>query len=92
MDSVISFLPLFLAQAGDLNATLGQYIGIISNIAAVVIFVALVLAGVMVTTGRTEYVKHALVGAMLVAAAWLIVTTMFGAAGISTGVQMQNVR
>ena len=89
MNSFIVYSLLFLAQATDLNAALGKIVGLVSAISMVITFIAIVLAGVMVTIGRTEYVKHALVGAMISGMAWIIVNAMFDAAGVSTGIPNQ---
>ncbi|MCB1095914.1 MAG: hypothetical protein KDN22_10100 [Verrucomicrobiae bacterium] len=71
---------LFLAQA-ELSQALGKIAGVINGISMLLFFVALILAGIMVTIGRTEFVKHALVGSAIGGCSWLIVSAMFEAAG-----------
>ena len=71
---------LFLAQA-ELSQALGKIAGVINGVAMVLFFVALILAGIMVTIGRTEFVKHALAGSAIGGCAWLLINAMFEAAG-----------
>ena len=71
-----------LAQA-DLSQALGIVAGIIHTISMVLFFAALIIAGLSVTVGRTEYVKHALIGSAIGGLAWLIVNAMFDASGMS---------
>ena len=87
MDHIITYL-LLLAQAGDLSSTIAQYVKIVSNIAMFISFVAVVLAGVMVASGRLEHLGHAIAGAVLSAIAWILVTVLFGAAGITSTIQL----
>jgi len=81
-----------LAQQGSetLNQGLGYVVSIIRKISIVLFFAALVISGVMYTTGKTDAIKYGLVGSAIGGLAWLIVTAMFGASGADTGITLPN--
>lgn len=70
----------YLAQT-DLATGLGKILGIFQGLAMVIMVASLVIAGVSVTTGRMEAVKHGVIGAALAALAWVLVKTLFGSVG-----------
>lgn len=72
--------PHILAQA-DFSTALGKILGIIQGISIVVLVASLVIAGVNVTTGRIESVKHGVIGAALAALSWILVKTLFSLVG-----------
>ncbi len=74
---------LFLAQT-DLSTGLGKVLGIIQAVSIVILVASLVIAGVNVTTGRIESVKHGLIGAALAALSWVLVKTLFSLVGGAT--------
>lgn len=86
-----SFLKLsgfLLAQTAELDEVLGEVAGIVSKLSMLFFFFAIIVAAVMITTGRTEYVKHIFIGVLIGGAAWLLVNAIFGAAGITTGIEL----
>lgn len=80
---------IILAQAGGFNQAMGQAVGIINAICLVLVFGGLVAAAVMYMTGRTEVMKHALVGAAVAGLSWVIVNTFFSAGGQTANIQIQ---
>lgn len=71
---------LFLAET-DLVTGLGKILGIFQGLAMVIMVASLVIAGVSVTTGRMDAVKHGVIGAALAALAWVLVKTLFSSVG-----------
>ena len=71
---------LFLAET-DLGTGLGKVLGVIQGLAMVIMVASLVIAGVSVTTGRMDSVKHGVIGAALAALAWVLVKTLFSSVG-----------
>ncbi|MCB1094513.1 MAG: hypothetical protein KDN22_02940 [Verrucomicrobiae bacterium] len=90
MNQSFVYSLLFLAQATDLNAALSKIVGLVSAISMVITFIAIVLAGIMVIMGRTEFIKHALVGAFLSGTAWILTKSIFSITGTTTGIDFQN--
>jgi hypothetical protein len=74
---------MFLA-AGSISQALGQAGGIINAFALIGAF-----AGWAAKMGRTEMIKHGLLGSALCGLAWAIVSAMFQAGGQSVSIQLQ---
>jgi len=65
--------------ASNLTDQMSKVAGIMNTIAVVLFFFGLVMAGVMYTLGRTEYMKYGIVGAAIGGLAWPITKFLFEA-------------
>jgi len=80
----------FLAQS-ELTDGLGKVAGVINSISMILFYTALILSGVMFTSGRTEHLKYGLVGAGVGALAWILTKTLFEASGTPVPeIELQN--
>ena len=76
----------FVAQISEAEVFLGNVVKVVQVVSMVLAFIGMVVSAFMIMTGRNEYVAPILIGCILCAMAWILVTTMFGAAGVTTNI------
>ncbi len=79
--SLLNLTGFLLAQTAELGTALGGIIEIVNLLAMVFVFFSLIVAAIMIMTGRNDHLGHLFVGILLAATAWLLVNALFGAAG-----------
>ena len=76
----------FVAQVNEVEVFLGKVVGIMQVISMALAFIGMIVAAFMIMTGRNEYVAHILIGCIICAMAWILITAFFGAAGVTTNI------